>query len=219
MSSRRPCAGWPGSPSRRSRSRCSAFALLVTAAALLASGLVLQLGSSLHGFVGSAGRLGRHPRQAESRQMRVELLAEPGGGKPAEPGGGKLAGAPEDLGDILDELEVAAKKEEADEEAPAEPTMMDKFKESFGWVLVADVFIAIFFAGWFLFGTFLRYSAGFDPVLNLFLTLWDPYIQPVLGVLFAARLLAIIFSQVSEAFKTDDDRLEELQRTKRTRRL
>mmetsp|Transcript_64273 Transcript_64273/g.149516 ORF Transcript_64273/g.149516 Transcript_64273/m.149516 type:complete len:234 (-) Transcript_64273:233-934(-) len=116
--------------------------------------------------------------------------------------------AKEQLGDkqfdeILGELEAAAAQDAIGaEEAPVEEDPWADFKETFGWVLVADIFIIITLSLWFLAGVFLQYIVGLKLVLDTFFLYWDPYFQSLLGILFGARLTGIA---VSTALGSNDD--------------
>mmetsp|Transcript_1168 Transcript_1168/g.2769 ORF Transcript_1168/g.2769 Transcript_1168/m.2769 type:complete len:201 (-) Transcript_1168:118-720(-) len=100
----------------------------------------------------------------------------------------------EQFDEILAELEADAASADGEYEEPEDPFAW--FKETFGWVLVVDIFIIIFLSLWFLLGVFLKYVAAQEGVLNVFLLGWDPYFQSLLGILFAARATAIFLNWI-----------------------
>ncbi|CAE8620726.1 unnamed protein product, partial [Polarella glacialis] len=112
-------------------------------------------------------------------------------------GGGKVGD--EDFDFILDELEDLAQVGETlypPEVVPEDP--WKGVKEKFGIVLVSDIFIIITLSIWFLVGVALRYALGFEPLLATFLYWWDPWIQALLGILFAARIIGIALSNLTD---------------------
>ncbi|CAK9011406.1 unnamed protein product [Durusdinium trenchii] len=90
---------------------------------------------------------------------------------------------------ILDELEEAAVIQEQDEgeEGEEEEDSWKGIKETFGWVLVADVFIIIGLSIWLIVGFALAQLFNIDQVYLAFTNLWDPYIQSLIGILFGGR--------------------------------
>mmetsp|Transcript_30565 Transcript_30565/g.66663 ORF Transcript_30565/g.66663 Transcript_30565/m.66663 type:complete len:303 (+) Transcript_30565:538-1446(+) len=99
----------------------------------------------------------------------------------------------EQFEDILNELEAEI---DMNVDLPQEDDPLGWWKDTFGWVLVLDVFVIIALALWFLFGVFLKYTFGFEPVLQVFVNYWDPYFQSIVSILFAARAIGIALSQV-----------------------
>eukprot|EP00435_Cladocopium_sp_Y103_P063340 s991_g24.t3 len=102
--------------------------------------------------------------------------------------------AEEKFDGILDEIEEAAlvqelEKGEVEEE---EEDSLKWVKETFGWVLVADVFIVIALSLWLVAGAALKQFFGFEPVIAAFMMYWDPYFQSIIGILFGARITGLI---------------------------
>mmetsp|Transcript_36226 Transcript_36226/g.86722 ORF Transcript_36226/g.86722 Transcript_36226/m.86722 type:complete len:165 (-) Transcript_36226:101-595(-) len=105
---------------------------------------------------------------------------------------------------ILDELEEAALEQDLAKEDEEE--VEDSFagiKESFGWVLVADVFIIIGLAIWLVVGASLKQFFNFEPVIATFMMYWDPYFQSLLGVLFAARITGLVIGWIAGGAKAN----------------
>eukprot|EP00439_Symbiodinium_sp_Y106_P055954 s3720_g7.t2 len=93
-------------------------------------------------------------------------------------------------------LHVTAFTREDEARGPAEEPEEDSWawiKESFGWLLVVDVFTLIALSGWLIVGQTVKWLFNYTPLLDKFLDLWDPWIQSLLGIFFAARLSASVF--------------------------
>ncbi|CAE7719823.1 MDH2 [Symbiodinium pilosum] len=116
----------------------------------------------------------------------------------------RLPKGKEQFDGILDELAAAAQAEDEAKEDQEEPEEdgWTWLKETFGWVLVADVFILIALSFWLILGQALKWLFNYDPLIATFLMYWDPYIQSLLGIFFSARLFASIFSWLASGVKS-----------------
>ncbi|CAK9107794.1 Malate dehydrogenase [Durusdinium trenchii] len=147
-----------------------------------------KLVASATGFTDLAGRKHSPCRSRTSEQLQVARRAEKGLAKSSSG-----IQAEKKYDGILDELEEAAVIQEQDEgeEGEEEEDSWKGIKETFGWVLVADVFIIIGLSIWLIVGFALAQLFNIDQVYLAFTNLWDPYIQSLIGILFGARVTGI----------------------------
>lgn len=97
---------------------------------------------------------------------------------------------------VLNELEARAAKAEAleaiQEEEPLSlpETLWQQIKSKLSAVLMVDIFSIIFLSFYFV-GSAILDFAGVKQPLAFFMGVWDPYIQPMLGVFMGARIVSI----------------------------
>lgn len=142
------------------------------------------------------------PQDPQFDTILRELEASSPASKPSPAPESPLASKDQAFDTILNELEAAAVLDRLDEDVEEEQDVWAWFRETFSWVLVADVFTVFALAGWFLLGVTLSYGLGIKDVLDAFELYWDPYFQSLLGILFGARILSF---GVSSAMGWNDD--------------
>jgi len=62
--------------------------------------------------------------------------------------------------------------------------------------LVSDVLFLTFLGVWYLTGIILNFGFGQSTVIRLFVDNWDPYIQGILGIFFAARVIGYAIATI-----------------------
>ncbi len=90
--------------------------------------------------------------------------------------------------DILKFRKKEVEKKAEEPEATGLSALTAKAGSALEKVLVADFFVVLGFLGWFLAGVFAKSALGDRSVLDSFNKVWDPLIQPALGVLMAGTL-------------------------------
>jgi len=75
--------------------------------------------------------------------------------------------------------------------------MKDKFVQWLNWALMIDVFFVLLSFGWFAIAVVGR-SAGVPLGLDVWYSLWEPVMQPAIGILMAGALLSGITSWVNK---------------------
>jgi len=73
--------------------------------------------------------------------------------------------------------------------ADGSPSPLERMKGALDLVLVADVFLVIAGAVWFVVAV-VMHSQKVDQPLELFQRLWDPLFTPAIGLLMAAALIS-----------------------------
>jgi hypothetical protein len=55
-------------------------------------------------------------------------------------------------------------------------------------LLTADAFLVLFFMGWLAVGVALKLTVGHSAILDVWYTLWQPVVQPLIGLLIIGAI-------------------------------
>mmetsp|Transcript_52253 Transcript_52253/g.93729 ORF Transcript_52253/g.93729 Transcript_52253/m.93729 type:complete len:216 (+) Transcript_52253:61-708(+) len=66
------------------------------------------------------------------------------------------------------------------------------FFQNFSFLLVLDIFVILICFAWFLLGVGLEFGLKTKVLITPFVSLWDPWIQGIIGILFGARAILTV---------------------------
>lgn len=75
--------------------------------------------------------------------------------------------------------------------------MKDKFLQWLNWALMVNVFFVLLSFGWFAIAVIGR-SAGVALGLDVWYSLWNPVMQPAIGILMAGAILSGVTSWINK---------------------
>ena len=80
--------------------------------------------------------------------------------------------------------------------------MRERISSIISWILVVDLGIVVLSFGWFL-AAVIGQSMNVNLGLNLWYSLWDPFILPAISVLMAGAIASGIVGWVSKRLNAD----------------
>lgn len=99
------------------------------------------------------------------------------------------------------ELEQAAKEMEDMYQPEEDNSIFAKVYESFSWVMVGDVFLILFCSVYVVGAATLQQLKITSVAMDGFMSIWNPVIQPVLGIFMGFRLAGVGWDFVKDRMK------------------
>ncbi|BAM82745.1 hypothetical protein, conserved [Cyanidioschyzon merolae strain 10D] len=144
----------------------------------------VERNAALAFFRSAAHRAGRGPRTAT---REVFALNGNGPGTSRRPGDRKLGPNKDLLSDIERFRRQSPGNAEKIQVGESKP-VAGRLRSWLTNLLIADAFLVFFFMAWLVVGVILQLTSGYSALLDVWYILWQPVVQPLLGLLMAGAL-------------------------------